>query len=240
MRATSQRGVTLIELVIAISLVALLSVGMLFAMRVGLKAMERSNAVLMANRRVMSVQRILEGQVANLMPVPALCGLGADAPQSKIGFFEGEFQSLRFVSSYSLHEGDRGLPHILEFQVIGGEEDVGVRLVVNERVYTGPLSTGALCLGVPPGAPTATFRPIEIGPLSFVLADKIAYCRFAYKEHLPPYGEGQWLARWNKPYFPVAIRVEMSPLNPGAGHLQLVTLTMPVHVNRDPLGHYEY
>jgi len=213
---------------------------MLFAMRVGLVAMDRSNATLMANRKVVSVQRILEQQVANLMPVPALCGLGGEAPQTKIGFFQGEPQTLRFVSSYSLHEGDRGLPHILEFQVIPGENGAGVRLVVNERVYTGPLSTGALCLGVPPGAPAPNFRPIETGPLSFVLADKIAYCRFTFKEHLPPYGEGQWLARWNKPFFPTGIRVEMAPLDPSAGHLQLITLTMPVHINRDPLVHYDF
>lgn len=230
----SQRGVTLIELVIAISLVALLSVGMLFAMRVGLVAMERANATLMANRKVVSVQRILEGQVANLIPVPAACGIGGEGPQTKIGFFQGEVQSLRFASSYSLHEGDRGFPHVLEFQVIPGENGAGVRLVVNERVYTGPLSTGGLCFG------QRNFRPIEIGPLSFVLADKIAYCRFSFKEHLPPYGDGQWLARWNKPFFPVAIRVEMAPLDAASGHLQLMTLTMPVHINRDPLVRYDF
>ncbi len=239
MSRTSQRGVTLIELVIAVSLVALLSLGMLFAMRVGLSAMERSNATLMANRRVVSVQRILESQAANLIPVPALCSGGAQGPSSKIAFFQGEVQTMRFVSSYSLHEGDRGLPHILEFQVIPGENGAGVRLVVNERIYSGPLSAGAFCLAVQPGAPP-TFSPIEVGPLSFVLADKIAFCRFSFKEHQPPYGQGQWIARWTKPYFPVGIRVEMSPLDPNVGHLQLLTLTMPVRINRDPLARYDH
>ena len=238
MSRRSERGVTLIELVIAVSLVALLSLGMLFAMRVGLTAMDRSNATLMANRRVVSVQRILESQVANMMPVPALCS-GGQGPASKIAFFQGEVQTMRFVSSYSLHEGDRGLPHILEFQVIAGENGAGVRLVVNERIYSGPLSTGAFCQALQPGAP-ATFIPIEVGPLSFVLADKIAYCRFSFKEHQPPYGEGRWIARWSKPFFPLGIRVEMAPLDPTAGHLQLLTLTMPVRVFRDPLARYDY
>lgn len=233
MNRSGIRGVTLIELMIAISLVALLSVGMLFAMRVGLVAMDRSNATLMANRKVASVQRILEGQVANLIPVPATCGAG-EAPQSKIGFLEGEPAALRFVSSYSLHQGDRGLPQLLEFQVIPGENGAGVRLVVNERAYTGPISLSGLCTG------PRTFRPIETGPESFVLADKIAYCRFSYKEHLPPYGEGQWLAIWNKPFFPVAIRVEMAPLQPNPARLQLLTLTMPVNINRDPIARYDF
>lgn len=239
MSRTSQRGVTLIELVIAVSLVALLSLGMLFAMRVGLTAMDRSKATLMANRRVVSVQRILESQVANIIPVPALCGGGGQAPSSKISFFQGEVQTMRFVSSFSLHEGDRGLPHILEFQVIGGENGAGVRLVVNERIYSGPLSAGAFCVGVQPGA-APIFSPVEVGALSFVLADKIAYCRFSFKEHQPPNGQGQWIARWSKPYFPVGIRVEMAPLDPSVGHLQLLTLTMPVRVNRDPMVRYDY
>lgn len=235
-----ERGVTLIELLIAVTLVALLSVGMLFAMRVGLNAMQKSNATLMANRRVASVQRILEGQVRNIMPVTALCNPGSEAAPSRIAFFQGELQSMRFVSSFSLHEGDRGLPHILEFQVIPGENGAGVRLVVNEFVYSGPRSTGLFCLGTPPGAPGPAFRPIETGPMSFVLADKIAYCRFTFKEHLPPYGEGQWLARWNKPFLPTAIRVDIAPLEPNPGRLQLLTLTIPVHITRDPMAHYDF
>src|SRR5436305_1645700 len=84
--AVKERGVTLIELLSAVTLVALLSVGMLFAMRVGLNAMEKSNATLMANRRVASVQRILEGQVTNIMPVTALCNPGGEAAPSRISF----------------------------------------------------------------------------------------------------------------------------------------------------------
>lgn len=235
----SERGVTLVELLIAVTLVALLSLGMLFAMRVGLNAMEKSNSTLMANRRVASVQRILESQVANIMPVTALCNPNGPTPGAKVAFFQGEPQSMRFVSSFSLHEGDRGLPHTLEFQVIPGENGAGVRLVVNELLYTGPRSTGAFCLGMAPGAAAPAFRPIEIGPLSFVLADKIAYCRFSFKEFLPPYGEGQWLARWNKPFLPTAIRVEMVPLEPNPGRLQLLPLTIPVHLNRDPMARYD-
>ena len=243
MTATScsrERGVTLIELLIAVTLVALLSVGMLFAMRIGLNAMEKSKDTLMANRRVASVQRILQGQIANIMAVTALCNSGGEAPPARIPFFQGEPQSMRFVSSFSLHEGDRGLPQILEFQVIPGENGAGVRLVVNEMLYTGPKSTGVFCIGVPPGAPAPVFRPIEIGPLSFVLADKIAYCRFSFKEHLPPFGEGQWLARWNKPFLPTGIRVEMAPLEPNPARLQLLPLTIPVHVTRDPMARYDF
>ena len=70
--------------------------------------------------------------------------MGGPIAGAKVAFFQGEPQSMRFVSSFSLHEGDRGLPHMLEFQVISGENGAGVRLVVNELIYSGPRSTGAL------------------------------------------------------------------------------------------------
>ena len=64
---------------------------------------------------------------------------------------------MRFVSSYSLQQGARGLPRILEFQVIRGEEGKGVRLVVNEQPYTGPRSAGFFVLG------PERFRPMLAG-----------------------------------------------------------------------------
>ena len=53
--------------------------------------------------------------------------------------FQGDPQTMRFVSSYSLTEAARGLPRLLEYQVIPGEDGNSVRLVVNEIVYTGPV-----------------------------------------------------------------------------------------------------
>ena len=54
-RLNSERGVTLVELLIAVTLVALLSMGMLFAMRTGLGALSSTNTRLHDNRRVMPV-----------------------------------------------------------------------------------------------------------------------------------------------------------------------------------------
>ena len=228
------RGVTLVELVIAVTLVAMLSVGLLFAMRVGLNAMDRSKANLMANRKVVSVERILESQISNIMPVTALCG------NDRALFFEGDSDSMRLVSTFSLHEGDRGLPHILEFHVISGEDGEGVRLVVNERIYAGPSSAGSLCTGIQPATQVPQFQPIEVGPMSFVLADKIAYCRFSFKEHLIPPADGQWVTHWVRSFLPRAIRVEMAPLAANAGRLPLVTFTIPVHITRDPMASYAF
>jgi general secretion pathway protein J len=231
------------ELLIAVSLLSLLSVGMLFAIRIGLNAMSRTNDRLMSNRRVMGIERIFGEQIAGLMPVKADCKPGPNAPLSTLVFFSGESDNVRFVSSYSLQEGSRGTPNILEFQVIPGEEGRGVRLIVNETRYTGRASTLGICIaGLPDpttGGLVPRFRPVEIGPQSFVLADKLAYCRFLYKEELQPPQYERWTPRWLRQRIPAAIRVEMAPLDPLSGRLPIGNVTAQIHVNRDVFYQYQ-
>jgi len=47
-----------------------------------------------------------------------------------------------------------------------------------------------------------------------------------------------WVTHWERPLLPDAIRVVMGPLDPGASQLPLLTLTIPVRVNRDPSVDY--
>ena len=238
-----ERGVTLIELLIATLLLSLLSLGIVLTLRVALSAMNKSDSKLLANRRVSSVERILDQEIEGIMPVTAQCQPQPGVLGPAMMFFQGELQSMRLVSTYSLQQGERGLPMILEYQVIPGEEGEGVRLIVNEHWYTGPRGAGVYCLGMgagPDGGPPGPrFAPISVGGDSFVLADKLAYCRFSF---LDPRLRGQtpeWVQRWVKPVLPNAIRLEMAPLTPDPGRLQPVTLTLPVHVTRLPMEPYE-
>jgi prepilin-type N-terminal cleavage/methylation domain-containing protein len=233
-----ETGFTLLELLIAITLFSLLSVAIVISLRVGLSAMNKVDSRLMSNRRVVGVERILEQQVAGIMPVIADCQSAGEGPSARIAFFQGEPQAMRLASSYSLQEGSRGLPMILEYLVIPGENDVGVRLVVNEHWYTGPRGAGQFCSG---GGLSAVFIPIQTGPSSFVLADKLAYCRFSFRELLPPPESARWVPVWTKQqYLPNAIRIEMAPLDPSAARLEPVTLSMPIHVTRLPMEDYAY
>jgi len=238
----NRRGVTLLELLIAVSLLSLLSVSLLMALRVGMDAMERTNRRLMHNRRVARAQRILEEQIAGFMPLVAECVVEPEQPTVKMPFFQGEPESMRFLSSYSLNEGSRGYPQILEFQVIPGENNRGVRLVVNERLYTGPLSAGAFCMGMGPDpisrAPVPLFRPIEVGPHSFVLADRLAYCRFSYRETPPPPAPPRWIPRWVQTQWPRAIRIEMAPLEPDRARVEPMELIAPLRVDKIPMTEY--
>jgi prepilin-type N-terminal cleavage/methylation domain-containing protein len=232
-------GVTLIEVLIAVSLFSVLSLGILLALRVGMNALGKANRRLMDNRRVAGTQQILERELTGFMPVIALAAPAPGAAGMRIPFFEGRSHSMRFVSTYSLAEASRGLPQVLEFQVIPGEEGRGVRLVVNETPYTGPRAAGAFCLGPGPdpelGVTAQRFRPISTGPNSFVLADRLAYCRFAFLGK-PPLSAAleQWMSNWIFPGWPQGIRIELAPLDADATKLKPVTVTAPVHIDRDP------
>ncbi len=240
---SSQSGVTLIELLIAVTLVALLATGMLLAIRVGMSAMQKSNARLMANRRAASVEKILEAEAGGIMPVKAHCApSGLNAPLD-VPFFQGDPQTMRFVTTYSLQQATRGAPMIVELQVIPGAENEGVRLVVNEHVYTGPFATGAFCAGMAPnetGAMMPVFFPVQTGPGSFVLEDKLAFCHFSYRYLAPAPNNAQtmlatWLPHWSKSLLPTAIAVDMAPLEPDSARVQPLALEIPIHVTKDPM-----
>ena len=232
-------GTTLIEVLIAVTLLSLLSVGMLTAMRVGLMAFSKTNNKLMDNRRVAGAQRVVQEQLEGMMPVVAACGDAPRATPAQTAFFEGQPQTMRLVSTFSLQQGWRGQPQILEFFVIPGEEGRGVRLVVNEIPYTGPDGTAQLCTGHTrdplTGGSLAVFAPVQAGPNSFVLADKLAYCRFSYftipldRTLLP-----HWAPQWTFSGWPFAVRIEMAPLDPDPSRLQPITVTAPIHIHRAP------
>jgi prepilin-type N-terminal cleavage/methylation domain-containing protein len=217
-RARQQAGVTLIELLIALTLVAALSAGMLMAMRTSLLTLEKTESRLQSNRRVMGVENILVRQLGGVMPMAGPC-----AP-----FFRGTDESLRLVSNYSLSQGARGLPQILEFRVAPAEGG-GVRLIVDEHIYSGPASLLPFCASA--GA--------EINKDSFVLGDHLAYCRISYRESVPDsVVSGRWLSAWGRDNLPAAVRVEMAPLIPDPAKLPVVSVTVPIHITRDVRGQY--
>jgi prepilin-type N-terminal cleavage/methylation domain-containing protein len=232
-----QSGVTLIEILIAVSLLSLLSTGMLIAMRLGFSTMDKMDARLVMNRRVANSRLILENEINGFM-----FSVASFHPQPRetapVYFFEAGTQRMRFVTTYSIDQAWRGHPQIVVLQVIPGERSDGVRLIVNEMQYTGPEQTGQQIASVEPsltGPAIIHYRDLEANSQSFVLADRLAYCRFTYLEPLfdPPFQ--RWLASWTRPdIFPKAIRIEMAPLDIKPGELHPATVQVPFPFNRQP------
>ena len=241
MRRRAQSGVTLVEVLIAVTLLSLLTLGMLFAMRIGLNTLAKTDNKLMTNRRVAGAQRILEDELEGLMPVTLMvCGTQTFPGVSGPVLFEGGEQMLRLVSTFSLQQAWRGQPQILELFVVPAEDGRGVRLVVNETPYS-PVTAGRTCQALVidqvTGQQAPRFLPPQTSERSFVLADRLAYCKFWYlvkstradqpitTKWLPSAPAGNW---------PLAIRVEMAPLERDISLLQPITVTAPIFVHRGP------
>jgi len=225
-------GVTLVELLVAVTLFALLSVGMLYAFRIGLMAYSKTQTHLMDNRRVAGAQRVLLQELQNMVPVVAPCG--GDGP--KIPFFQGDSQSIRMVSTFSLQGASRGMTQILEIFVGPSSDGQGVRLLVNEIPYAGPRAAGQFCIG--PGQ----FRAVSASDRSFVLADKLAYVRFTYlKVPLEPTPERVWVPQFPGIVggtWPRAVRIEMAPYQADPSRLQPISVTAVIRVHRSPEVEY--
>lgn len=230
------------ELLVAVTLLSLLSVGMLFALRVGLSAMGRTNDRVISNRRVLGVERILTKQIAGFIPAVGICNANEQGQGSPFAFFQGDTQTMRFVSTYSLQEASRGYPQILEFQVIPGEKGQGVRLIVNETLYTGPFGLGAQCMGIAPGeggVAMVIWRPVAASSRSFVLADELARCSFAFKEERAQTEPDIWHPRWIRDFTPAAVRIDLAPLHPNPAQMQVPPVVAPFRVNRHPFSQYQ-
>lgn len=241
-----RKGFTLLEVLMAVTLLSLMSVGIVYAMRAGFNTMSKTNTRVVEERKMLGAHRVLEQMLANLMPATASCHGGNPLDiKANIFFFQAEPETLRFVSTYSLEEAARGLPRIIEMQVIPGDRGEGVRLIVNEHLYAGPLSAGQFCLGPVPDARTGGtrigFAPVETSRGSFVLADRLASCRFLYRRAIAEAPFEDWLDEWMlmPSPLPTAIRVEMQPLAGASGRLRHSPVTIPLHFIRDFGVRYE-
>jgi hypothetical protein len=223
---SSERGVTFLELIIAVTLVAAIVAGLLFAMRGSLLTYEKVTGRLEEDTRLMRMSQALARQIGAAIQTTGACGAG------RVAVFNGDAQSLRFVSSYSLEEGARGYARLVEYQVAPDPQG-GVRLMMNERVYAGPATTGPLCAA-------NVFLPVQIDAQSIEAAGRLKYCRIWYRElvadNLPA---GNWVTIWNRPALPAALRIEMAPLPGSEPSLPVMTLNVPIHIFRELGVQYE-
>jgi prepilin-type N-terminal cleavage/methylation domain-containing protein len=214
-----QRGFTLMELMVSITLVAAIATGMLMAMRGGLLSLNRIQSRLDQNRAALGIQRILTTQLGGVMPVRTACN-GQYSPVA----FRGGPAALQMVSTFSISEGTRGAAHIVEYQVLPDDNGT-VKLMVYERLYTGPPSTSGFC-----GEDIA----IQGSPQFLTAARHLAYCRFSYHQMDPDaqFRGGNWIPVWGFPDLPSAVRIDMAPAYADATRLPVLAVTAQVRTNR--------
>src|SRR5271157_5901043 len=95
-RSARHAGFTLIEMMIAVTLVSAIIGGLLMAMRTGLTVYQKITLRLDDNRRQMGLDQALHRQIGGMMPVTSECGDSG----ARIAAFNGGPGSLRFVGSF--------------------------------------------------------------------------------------------------------------------------------------------
>ena len=105
-------------------------------------------------------------------------------------------------------------------------------MIVNEFPYTGPSSIAPFCM-------ERAFGFAQVTPQSFILADRLAYCRIVYQDYKPQTpNQQQWMPLWNKPDLPSAVHFEMASLAADSVTLPLLSATIPIHVTREVMNPY--
>jgi general secretion pathway protein J len=125
----SAGGFTLIEVILALTIFALIGTVLFGAFTLGHRAVERSSAHFEKNQALRSFSDLIGGYIRSSYPYRT-------SPQDATIYYNGEREQLSFVSSYSLAMGGRGMAKVyLSWEggdgadgVLRLEEEVPVRL----------------------------------------------------------------------------------------------------------------
>jgi len=188
-RVPSARGFTLLEVVLAMSLLALVAMVCYGAFHLGIRAVERGEVAVVSTQRLRVASDIIIRQVKSVVPYPA-----RDKELEIYPYFLGTETSLSFITANGL-QGGGGLYRVV-YQVM----DDPVRLVFTETPYFSPDVLGA--------EEFETF-----GGQSAVLLDGFTGLRFEYL--LNDGADVEWRPRWSgreEEMLPVAIRIVIDGL----------------------------
>jgi general secretion pathway protein J len=169
-RSAAVSGFTLIEVVLALTIFALLGTIVYGAFALGHSAVAKSQASALRSQKQRSVADLLGSYIRSAYPYRS-------SPQEQSVFFEGSADSLVFVSAYSHGLGGRGMAKIHIAISAAGDAENALRL---EEVTPVRLDTGEGAEGVVQRA---------------ILEDSVEGMRIAY---LDPESEAEtWEERWD-------------------------------------------
>lgn len=122
------RGFTLLELTIAITLLALIIIIILGAMRIGIRSVESGEIKIESFERTRASMNILDSQIQSQIPLTYV-----QEGEAEVQFyFRGERQFIQFTTNYSIWGGEKGF--VLATYSVQSTENGRQILVVSENV----------------------------------------------------------------------------------------------------------
>ena len=217
----SSQGITLVEAVTALTLLALLAAGLVGVSGNGLRAWVETREALRQDRRLATTQSRLHESISSIVPLSTPRQTGG-APQP---FFQGAQHMMRFVTGYSPIRGERAGMRLVTLRTI--PKPAGIQFIVRDSPCPDPHELAAL-LESAAGEAAGSLETSEDAD-AWIVAEELAACTFEYLEFPENTEEPErWVSRWQvEKGLPRAVRIRWTTrASRGAsegGHQRLVT-----------------
>ena len=213
----SEKGFTLLEMMVAITLVAMMAAGIWSVFGTSLRAWSRGTEYIDASQRQRNILDMVRKQLASAYPLTAPPDPDAAAIPNPI--FQGTETSLRFVSLNSLRFQDSPGLTLVNYQVTQDSDGAFTLQEIEER-YLGSL--------------TDSESDIENSGATPLFGNLIQ-CYFEYRSN--DENEDPWIREWDaqeRGQLPEAIAVTMEVLGPD-GNRRNNHIVVPIHATQGTL-----
>jgi general secretion pathway protein J len=177
---TDERGFTILELIVAVTLVALMAVALFSAFRISLTSWSRGTAIIDASQRHRTILDLVKKQMTSIYAVMSPIDLQTGGAVYPI--FSGSPDSLQFVSVTPLRFQDNPGLTVASYEVVRDNQGV-YSLVESEEPFLGL-------------APPAITDRIE-KPVVIPIFENLTTFTFEYLEPAIAERPSQWVKEWN-------------------------------------------
>ena len=210
---TDAHGFTLLEMLISISLIAMLMLTLLIGLRIGTRAWQRGEARLEQTHIEAERTAFLADQVSSLVPYAVT--VSGEGLTGTFTMLEAREDCLRFVTRHGSAFGNQSGLMLAEYGIVEGSA-ARVDVLLRE---TPILDDGALLRRLvrsvdhdpETGAAVIAYQPFDPRATDLRLMTGLRAARFEYLDLRPPNGQGAlWLPRWTgrqDALYPDAIRL---------------------------------
>lgn len=185
-RSRSLKGFTLLEILLALALLALVMLGVWGALGGATRVTRSANALMVQGEQVRTVQQFLRRHVATAGAHPYVT---RNAPRARM--FHGDATSMRYVATLPVQSGHAGL-YVQTLRLVKGN-DGEVALWLDYRAYG--------------GAAVATGNPVAHRLLANLRGGRFQYLSAAAFDK-PPAWRDDWRAVNS---LPLAVRIHLDP-----------------------------
>ena len=214
----SEKGFTLLEVMVAVTLVAMMAVALWSVFRMGILSWSRGTQYIDAGQRERILNDMVRKQMASAFPLAA--PLDPAIQNVTYPLFKGTENSMEVVSLNSLRFQDSPGLTLVQYALNPEDEGSGYRLVEREKPYLGQASDSA--------GDTGVFNTVSI-------FDNIADCYFEYKNPAPEDNEETWVREWDaeqERQLPSAIAMTFA-LPDANGEMRGQQIIVPIQANEE-------